>query len=817
MIEKIYRSSVIEKPKFTLSILIILLLSFGYFAKDFQLDASSDTLLLENDPDLKYLREVNAKYGSKDFLVLTYAPKENLLSPVAVKNLTDLKNDLASLSWVSNVITILDVPLLKNNDDSLSERIKNYKTLSSKDSDKKRGFDEIINSPIYKEFVISKDGKTSGILVYIKTDKKLSSLVKTKNNYLDRKDKDQLTSEDKKKYKKFLKEYDDYKKSYNQKNHQNINEIRKILKSYKNTAEIHLGGIPMIADDMMTFIKNDIMVFGAGVFLFIVCTLWFVFRNLLWVFIPLLSCFFSVLIMVGLLGLVGWKVTVISSNFIALMLILTMAMNIHMSVRYLQFKKENPNISNSEAILWTSGKMFWPILYTVLTTICAFLSLIFSDIKPIIDFGWMMTVGLLVSLSITFTLLPAILNILSKENVNYEGEKKSIITSFLSKFAQKNTKTIFVSTLFVIIVSIIGITKLEVENSFINYFDKKTEIYKGMKLIDDELGGTTPLDIIIKFPDKEEIEKTDDDFDSWDDEDKDEAKYWFTRNKIDRITKVHDYLDNLQAVGKVISFASMVRVAEDLNDGKELQGLEMGILYTKIPDSIKKEIIDPYISIANNEARINLRILDSKENLRRNDLINKINHDLENQLGLNRKEFKLAGVLILFNNLLQSLFKSQILTLGIVMVGITVMFLILFRNVTLSLIGVVPNFMAAFLILGIIGLLEIPLDMMTITIAAITIGIAVDNSIHYIYRFKEEFKRINNYNLTLEKCHNTVGVAILNTSITIVFGFSILVLSNFIPTIYFGIFTGIAMLLAMISVLTLLPKLILIVKPFDNG
>ena len=817
MIEKIYRSSVIEKPKFTLSILIILLLSFGYFAKDFQLDASSDTLLLENDPDLKYLREVNAKYGSKDFLVLTYAPKENLLSPVAVKNLTDLKNDLASLSWVSNVITILDVPLLKNNDDSLSERIKNYKTLSSKDSDKKRGFDEIINSPIYKEFVISKDGKTSGILVYIKTDKKLSSLVKTKNNYLDRKDKDQLTSEDKKKYKKFLKEYDDYKKSYNQKNHQNINEIRKILKSYKNTAEIHLGGIPMIADDMMTFIKNDIMVFGAGVFLFIVCTLWFVFRNLLWVFIPLLSCFFSVLIMVGLLGLVGWKVTVISSNFIALMLILTMAMNIHMSVRYLQFKKENPSISNSEAILWTSGKMFWPILYTVLTTICAFLSLIFSDIKPIIDFGWMMTVGLLVSLSITFTLLPAILNILSKENVNYEGEKKSIITSFLSKFAQKNTKTIFVSTLFVIIVSIIGITKLEVENSFINYFDKKTEIYKGMKLIDDELGGTTPLDIIVKFPDKEEIEKTDDDFDSWDDEDKDEAKYWFTRNKIDRITKVHDYLDNLQAVGKVISFASMVKVAEDLNDGKELQGLEMGILYTKIPDSIKKEIIDPYISIANNEARINLRILDSKENLRRNDLINKINHDLENQLGLNRKEFKLAGVLILFNNLLQSLFKSQILTLGIVMVGITVMFLILFRNVTLSLIGVVPNFMAAFLILGIIGLLEIPLDMMTITIAAITIGIAVDNSIHYIYRFKEEFKKINNYNLTLEKCHNTVGVAILNTSITIVFGFSILVLSNFIPTIYFGIFTGIAMLLAMISVLTLLPKLILIVKPFDNG
>ena len=817
MFEKIYKNSIIEKPKFTLLILVILLLNFGYFTKDFQLDASSDTLLLENDPDLKYLREVNAKYGSKDFLVLTYTPKNNLLASDTIKNLTNLKNDLINLNWANNVITILDVPLLKNNDDSLAERIKNFKTLSSEDVDKERGFNEIINSPIYNEFIISKDGKTSGILVYIKTDKKLSDLIRTKNNYLDKRDKDELTSEDKKEYKKFLKEYDNYKKSYNQKNHQNINEIRAIIKKYENTAKIHLGGIPMIADDMMTYIKNDIVVFGAGVFLFIVCTLWFVFRSLLWVFIPLLSCFFSVLIMVGLLGLIGWKVTVISSNFIALMLILTMAMNIHMSVRYLQFKKENPNISNSEAILWTAGKMFWPILYTVLTTICAFLSLIFSGIKPIIDFGWMMTIGLLVSLSITFTLLPVILNILSKDNANYKDEKKSIITSFLSKVAQKNTKTIFVSTFLVIIVSIIGITKLEVENSFINYFDKKTEIYKGMKLIDDELGGTTPLDVIIKFPDKEKTEKTDDDFDGWDDEEKDDAKYWFSRSKIDRITQVHDYLDNLPAVGKVISFASMVRVAEDLNEGKELQGLEMGVLYTKIPDSIKKEIIDPYISIENNEARISLRVLDSKKDLRRNELIKKINYDLENKLGLKREEFKLAGVLILFNNLLQSLFKSQILTLGIVMAGITIMFLILFRNITLSLIGVVPNFLAAFFILGIIGLLEIPLDMMTITIAAITIGIAVDNSIHYIYRFKEEFKKTNNYNQTLEKCHSTVGVAILNTSITIVFGFSILVLSNFIPTIYFGVFTGIAMLLAMISVLTLLPKLILIVKPFGNA
>ncbi|MDC0205336.1 MMPL family transporter [Pelagibacteraceae bacterium] len=819
MFEKLYKNSIIEKPKFTLSILIVLLLSFGYFSKNFQLDASSDTLLLENDPDLKYLREVSANYGHKDYFVLTYSPNENLLSPNTITNLTNLKNELINLEWSNNVITILDVPLLKNNDDPLMERIKNFKTLSSKDVDKERGFKEIINSPVYNEYVISNDGKTSGILVFINPDDKMSALIKTKNEYLDKINNNQLNSKEKKNYKKFLKKYDDYKKIYNKKNHQNVNEIRNVIEKYKKSAEIHLGGIPMIADDMMTYVKNDIMVFGIGVFLFIICTLWFVFRTFIWVFIPLLSCFFSVFIMVGILGLLGWKVTVISSNFIALMLILTMAMNIHISVRYLQFKKENPNISNSEAILWTSEKMFWPILYTALTTICAFLSLIFSGIKPIIDFGWMMTVGLLVSLLITFTLLPSVLNILSNKNENYknqENDKKSKITSFLSNFTQKKTKTIFTSAFLVIVISIFGITKLEVENSFINYFDKETEIYKGMKLIDNKLGGTTPLDVIIKFPDQDNTEETDDDFDSWDDEDGNEEKYWFTRNKINKITQVHDYLDSLEAVGKVISFASMIRVAEDLYGGGELQGLEIGVLYTKIPESIKKDIINPYISIKNNEARISLRILDSKENLRRNELIKKIKYDLENKLGLDKKEYKLAGVLILFNNLLQSLFKSQILTLGFVMAGISAMFLILFRNVTLSLIGVVPNFMAAFLILGIIGLLGIPLDMMTITIAAITIGIAVDNSIHYIYRFKEEFTKNRNYSKTLEKCHNTVGVAILNTSITIVFGFSILVLSNFIPTIYFGFFTGVAMLLAMISVLTLLPKLILVIKPFGK-
>jgi len=415
-------------------------------------------------------------------------------------------------------------------------------------------------------------------------------------------------------------------------------------------------------------------------------------------------------------------------------------------------------------------------------------------------------------------LLPTLLGFVSNNSIKIKEDSDSKITSFFGKISINNRKTIFTLTGFVIVLSLIGISRLEVENSFINYFNKNTEIYKGMKLIDEKLGGTTPLEVILKFPKKDDVKSSgDDEFEDWsEDEDQNDERYWFTKDKIDKIKAIHNYLDGLPPVGKVLSFSSIIEVATQLNNNKPLGSLEMGVLYSKIPESIKKDIIDPYISIKDNEARISLRIKDSQDGLRRNDLIKKINYDLKNKLKLSEDEFKLAGVLILFNNLLQSLFKSQILTLGLVMIGIFGMFMILFRNIKISLIGVVPNFIAAFFILGIIGLLGIPLDMMTITIAAITIGIAVDNSIHYIYRFKEEFLKHKDYEKTLKICHSTVGVAILNTSITIVFGFSILVFSKFIPTIYFGVFTGIAMLLAMISVLTLLPSLILISKPFGK-
>ena len=633
MFANIYKKIITDFSKINSFFLIFLILFSLYQSKNFNLDASSDALLLEGDPDLKYLREVNQTYGSKDFLVLTYTPVSKFTEKETILNLQLLKSKIEKLTWVDSVITIIDVPLIKSTDESLMDRLKNYKTLAYPEIDRERGFDEIINSPIYKNYVISEDGKTSGIVVYLKKDERLAEYIKVKDKYFNQSIETGLSKEEKINYKKFIKEYEDYKNLYNIRNHQNITEIRDVISKYGENAKIHLGGIPMIADDMMSFIKSDILVFGIGVFIFIVLTLWFIFRNIKWVIMPLLGCGTSVIIMIGLLGLIGWKVTVISSNFVALMLILNMAMNIHLTVRFLQLKKEFPQLTKSEAIFEASKKMMLPILYTVLTTICAFLSLVFSGIKPIIDFGWMMTLGLMVSLVVTFLLLPSLISLLSFENeIGLKDTEKSFITSVLGSFTKKNKIIIFGSTFLIIIFSIVGIFKLEVENSFINYFDKETEIFKGMKKIDDDLGGTTPLNIILKFPSNVTEAKSDnDEFDEWEEENKDnnedKSKYWFTRDKMDKIIEVHDYLDSLPEIGKVLSFGSILRVAEDLNN-KELQSLEIAVLYSKIPIEIKKEIVSPYISVEKDEARINVRIKDSLKDLKRNELINKINSEL---------------------------------------------------------------------------------------------------------------------------------------------------------------------------------------------
>ena len=819
----LYDRVVLDNPRWLLACLALIFTLFAYFAKDFKLDASADSLLLETDKDLRTFREVSQRYKTRDFLFVTFTPTADLFSGPSLAHLEALRDELAKLDRVDSVVSILDVPLVKIIGGKLSEVAKNYRTLEDHSVDKEKAKQELITSPLFRELIIGKRGRTTAVILNLKPDARYSALQREKNDLQYKRHTEGLTPEEQAELKVVLSEYDAAKTDLDRRNHANIERIREIIKKYDQYGALHLGGLPMITDDMITYVKRDLIVFGAGVALFLVVMLSTIFRRPRWVVLPLLSCLFAGTIMVGLLGLIDWRVTVISSNFISLMLIITMSMNVHLIVRYRQLHRDHADWDQRMLVGQTARRMWAPCVYTALTTMMGFGSLVVSDIKPVIDFGWMMTAGLVVTVLTSFLLFPAALACLKKEGEGLEREEVPF-TAALASFTERRGRIVLAAALVLAVLSGIGISRLKVENSFINYFSDSTEIYQGLKLIDERLGGTTPLDIILKFhPDREygkvhtapDAASGDEDLDElFGSFEMDPTDAWFTSYKIDRIRAVHRYLESLPAVGKVLSLASILKLAEDLNRGEEFDAFELAIIYKRIPPELRTSLIDPYISIPNNEARITLRILDSLPDLRRKQLLDKINTDLHEKLGLAHDEYQITGLLVLYNNMLQSLFKSQILTLGVVMVGIALMLLVLFRSVSLAIIGIIPNILAACIILGLMGLVNIPLDMMTITIAAITIGIAVDNAIHYIYRFREEFPKTGDYIRTMKYCHANIGRAVFYTAITIIVGFSILVFSNFIPTIYFGLLTALAMFIALLAALTLLPKLILIWRPF---
>ena len=818
IISKLYFNQILNNPKKIIASLMIVLATMSLFITNFKLDASADSLILENDKDLITYKNIVERYETKEFIVLTYTPKiGSVFDSKHLDLIQKLKSELLEINGVNSIISITDIPLVESSDIPIVELVNNVPNILSKEVDIQKAKKEILSSPIYKNLIISEDGKTTSLQVTFKNNKELIKLNKAKAQLIIKESQDKISKEELMSLEKIKKEYEQMKNIHDENIHNMLITMRLINYNFENNydVEIRMGGIPMIADDMIGYVRSDLINFGVGVFIFIVATLIIIFRSLKWVILPLLSCTYAVTIMIGLLGLINWQVTVISSNFISLMLILTLSMNIHLIVRYRQLCQLLPN-TQYELVCLTTEKMVRPCLYTGLTTIVAFASLVFSDIKPVIDFGYMMVLGLSITFLTSFLLLPCILCLLEKEKIKNKNENKQFkFTKNLADFTVNNGHHVIVLSLSLLLITLFGISQLRVENSFINYFKSDTEIYKGMKQIDDKLGGTTPLDVIIKFEEKTESFIEEDEFEAGllDDEEPTESE-WFTVKKIDKIKLVHDYLNALPEIGKVLSLASTIRVAEKINDNKELDSLEMALLYKRAPDEIKEMAVNPYVSIKNNEARISVRILDSKDDLRRNELIKKINYDMEHELGFKKESYLLTGILILYNNMLQSLFESQILSLGFVMLGITFMFMILFKSALLSFIGIIPNLLAATFVLGLMGLINLPLDMMTITIAAITIGIAVDNSIHYIYRFREEFYLTKNYEEALYNSHDSIGRAIFFTSITIVFGFSILVLSNFIPTIIFGLLTGLAMMIALLAVLTLLPKLILSFKPF---
>lgn len=821
-----------------------------------KLDASADSLVLEGDEDLEFFRENTARYSSEDFLMVTYQPRGDLLGDESLALLREMRGELAALDGVSSITTILDVPLLQSPPIALSDVSSDdgMPTLEDPGIDRELVRKEFRDSPIYAQLLVSPDGRTSVVQINLERDQYYVDLLEERESLRAREAAGELSKEETIALRIVEQTFKAYSAVASEKQAALVEEVRRVVRGYQDRASLFVGGVPMIAADMVSFVRSDLVTFGAGIIGFMILVLAIIFRHWRWVALPIACCLVSATFMLGLLATLDWRMTVISSNFVALLLIISLAIAIHLVVRYRELQLDNPDADQRTLVRDTVKNMVVPCVYTSLTTAVAFVSLVVSGLRPVIDFGWMMTSGIAAALVLTFLVFPSLLVLLPKGKPADINKRHVGLTVAFAKFTENHGRSIMVVALLLLCGTLYGVSRLQVENRFIDYFHESTEIYQGMELLDSELGGTIPLDIVIDLNTEwteltvfsadpastqaaeEALESSDDEWgeeDEWGDEedpwaeddefgDEEDAfavegesfqqSYWFTRRGMERIEDIHDYIDAQPQTGKVMSLAIAFDVVKQLL-GDDVGDVELALVQKSLPAAVSSLLVDPYFDEELQQTRISLRAKETSKDLRRNEFLTNLHQDLVNDFGLADDKLHFTNMLVLYNNVLQSLFKSQILTLGAVFIAIMVMFLVLFRSLNLALIAIAPNLLAAGIVLGGMGLAGIPLDIMTITIAAIVVGIGVDHAIHYVHRFKREFPEDGNYVATMYRCHASIGRALYYTSITVIAGFSILALSNFTPSIYFGLLTGLAMFASVIGSLLLLPQLILAFKP----
>jgi len=806
----------VDKSKFFIFIIILLSVISILGLPKFQLDASSDTLLLDNDPDLKVYRENSRKYGSSDFLVIAFTPNKNIFTKETISLLKELESNLKNIDGIQNVLSLLDVPLLSYSEQSINDLADNLVTLSTKNVNLIKAKKEFEINEVYRGLLISEDLKTIAFQMTLEPNHKFQNLISDRYDLLE--SKNILENEIFIKNLENLDSKIDDQKKINLSNEAIlIRDIRNISNLYKDKGEIFLGGGAMIAHDTIKMIQQDLFTFGVAVFFMFVLILSLIFRQLRWVVIPLTSAGLSALFTAGLISWLGWKVTVVSANFIALLMIIGISLTVHLVVRYREITSKYNDLSHDEALKKTLSQMFLPCLYTALTTMVAFASLIISDIRPIIDFGLLMVLSISIAFIVSFVFFGSLSSLMSKNLKDTKIDYSSGFTTWINSLVVRFKNIILLISLLAFIFAFIGINKLSVENKFIDYFKPSTEIYKGLSLIDKKLGGTAPLDIIISAP-KNNINLEGDFEDDFDDFGikTDEYGYWFNSQNLGRLEKIHDYLESRPEIGKVLSVSSATKLAEIVK-GEKLDDIELALLRKVLPEDINNQLLSSYISDDDNQVRLSARVIESLDGLNRKNLINEVKEDLVNDYELSEDQFYLSGISVIYNNLLQSLFQSLIGSLLIVFSAIFLMFIVLFRSLYMALIAMIPNLLSAASVLGIIGWSGIPIDIMTVTVAAISIGIGVDNTIHYVHRFIKEYELQGNYDLAIKNSHSTIGRAMFYTSLTIVLGFMILVSSNFNPSVFFGIFTSFSMVVAILAALMLLPVLIRHLKPFGRN
>lgn len=812
-------SWVVNRPVLTLVLLGMLLLTFSLFIPRFELDVSADSLILEDDADLEYYRSIRARYGSDDSLIVTYTPNDSLFSEASLQRLQQLRDRLRAIDHIESVLTILDVPLLESPPISLSQFSRGAPTLQMPTTDRVLAKRELRESPLYRNNLISPDGKTCAIQLKLQHDGTFLKLRQQRDQLRELELTDELTDQQTADLLRLSNAFDHYKDDMVARESNMIAEVRDTLDDYRGDAKIHLGGVPMIISDMMGFIRHDLVTFTSAVLIILALLLITIFCRLRWVLLPLLTATSVGVITIGFLGMVGWPVSVVSSNFLALVLIFTLSLTIHLTVRYRELHMQQPDIDQRTLVVSTLRSKFAPCFFTVLTTMVAFGSLVVSGIRPVIDFGWIMVFAMAASMFLSFTLYPAVLVLIRPGKPHQCRDTTVAITSAFARLADHHGLKLLVFATVIVVFSIVGLMRLTVENRFIDYFHSSTEIFQGMKMIDEKLGGTTPFEVIIDAPVVDPSEEVDDE---WDDEfaDDEEAittsSYWFNARMLEQVASIHTYLDALPETGKVLSLHTAMAMLNTMDGGGVQDDFFLSILFKRLPAEVKSQMIDPYLSEDGQQLRFAIRVYESDEGLNRQQLLNKIRTELSKERAVYGEQVHLSGMVVLYNNLLQSLFRSQIQTLGVIFLVIFLTFIFIFHSIKVAAIAIIPNIIPVVMVLGLLGGLGIPLDIMTITIAAISVGIAVDNTIHYVHRYREEWLKDGDYQAAIYRAHNSIGRAMYYTTIVITIGFVTMILSDFVPTVYFGLFTAFAMVSALLSNITVLPVLLRMMKPFGT-
>ncbi|WP_409513464.1 efflux RND transporter permease subunit [Campylobacter sp. MIT 97-5078] len=787
----------IKHAKLTLCISFSICVFLSFFASKLSVDASADSLLLENDEDLSFYRQINERYKSDDFLVIALHFKdENPFSETNLKMIKNLQNELEAIKGVQRILSIINAPLLTSKDnEDLKALLEHIPSLADENINKSKARTEILNSPFYQNNIISKDGKITALIVYFEPNLAYLELIKERQNATNEVLKAQIQNK-----------LDLISEQNKLENKTRLDTIKAITSRYeKQIGTIYLGGVSMIADDMISYIKADLWVYGVALSLLLMLVLWLFFRKFSFVFLALLTCFVSLSTASGVFALLGFKITVISSNYLAFMLIISISLIIHLITHFIHLNKKFPKANSARLTLATLLAKLKPSFYAILTTAIGFLSLIFSNIEPIIKLGIMMSIGISISLVLSLVFFACLMPFFASKKL-FEQSFNFGFLAWCANFSFKRKKLVFLVSAGCLIIAFFGILQLRVENSFVNYFKESSEIKKGLLVIDEYLGGTMPLEVVLRFQNKSS-QATQDSFEDEFNALAEQKTYFFSADKMRLVKKVHDYFTQKEFVGSTLSLNSLLILGKSINEGKDLDDFALAFLYENLPLNFKDELLNPFVNVDENELRFVMRIKDSDATLQRNEFLKSINEELGTLLQGEALEFRLSGIMLLYNNMLQSLFASQFNTLAFVIIAIFVLFVLVFKSFKLALVGILANIIPLSLVFAFMGFLGLSLDLMSITIAAICIGIGVDDSIHYIYRFKEELGK-KSLQEALIASHLHIGSALFQSKVAIILGFSVMMSSNFIPTIYFGFLTLIVMILLLLGSLILLPSLL---------